>query len=161
MPALPPSTPHTLGAHQRALPRLQNETTPPPETTPLSHERKPTEQQAELVLKLLLANLDHGDVRTIALKLLPEYTKFCSTPIDCEELRTAMRRLYIARYSELQLAFQRMDKLGLLMRRMQYMTEKGAIDAGHSRSGLHRRRPGHQHPKLHRIWPHDNVAQSE
>jgi len=93
---------------------------------------KPTEQQAEQILKLLLANLDHGDVRSIALKLLPEYTKFCLTTLDCEELHSALRRLYLMRYSELQLALHRMDKLGLLLRRVQYLVEQGTLDAAGS-----------------------------
>ena len=107
---------------------------------------KPTEQQAEQILKLLLANLDHGDVRSIALKLLPEYTKFCATTMDCEELHSALRRLYLTRYSELQLALHRMDKLGLLLRRVQYLIEQGTLDAGvtspphHHHGGHHRRR---------------------
>ena len=82
------------------------------------HEPQVSEMQFSGALKLLLAHLDHGDVKTVAMKLLPEYKKLCATTIDCEELHSALRRLYLTRYSELQLALHRMDKLGLLLRRV-------------------------------------------
>jgi hypothetical protein len=104
---------------------------------------KPTEQQAESILKLLLANLDRGDVRSIAQQLLSEYTKHCLTALDCEELHSALRRLFLSRYSELQLALHRMDKLGLLLRRIQYLADQGALDTG-------LQRPHHQHDGRHR-----------
>ena len=135
-----PSTPQSWASHKRALMQLQSDlavgdgnstaTLKPTETTTPPLSTKPTEQQAESLLKLMLASLDHGDVRTIAMKLLPEYTKSCSTGIDCDELQSAMRRLYLSRYSELQLALHRMDKLGLLLRRIQYLAEQGALDSG-------------------------------
>jgi hypothetical protein len=144
--ALPPaSAPWT--AHRRVLLASDN-TTEPAATAP--SEGKPTEQLAASVLKLLLSNLDHGDVRTIALKLLPEYTKLCPTSFDCEELHAALRRLYIARHAELQLALHRKKKLSLLLRRIQYMVEQSApLRPDHSR----RRRPGGGagRPKLQRI----------
>ena len=111
---------------------------------------KPTEQQAESILKLLLANLDKGDVRTIAQILLPEYTQYCINALDCEELHSALRRLYLARYSELQLALHRMDKLGLLLRRIQYLIEQSALDTGlHHRH--HNRRRRDYPPALKRV----------
>ena len=113
---------------------------------------KPTEQQAEQILKLMLVSLDRGDVKSIAMKLMPEYTKFCLTTLDCEELHSALRRLYLARYSELQLSLHRMDKLGLLLRRVQYLVEQSALDAAsikvpHANHKHHRR---HNHPTLKR-----------
>ena len=97
-----PSTPQSWASHKRALMQLQSDlavgdgnstaTLKPTETTTPPLSTKPTEQQAESLLKLMLASLDHGDVRTIAMKLLPEYTKSCSTGIDCDELQSAMRR---------------------------------------------------------------------
>jgi hypothetical protein len=114
---------------------------------------QPTEQQAESILKLLFANLDRGDVRTIAMKMMPEYTKLCLTSFECEELRSALRRLYRTRYSELQLSLHRMDKLGLLLRRIEYLAEQDALDAQQIRPhGDHhrKRRPGDFHPKLQR-----------
>jgi hypothetical protein len=113
-------------------------------SNPLS--TKPTEQQADLILKLMLANLDHCDVRSIAQKLLPEYAKSCATSLDCDDLHSAMRRLYLKRYSELQLALHRMDKLGLLLRRVQYLAEQNTLNAGATRlpvphDGHHRQLP--------------------
>jgi hypothetical protein len=118
--------------------------------TPLPSSKQ-TEQQAESILKLLLANLDKGDVRTIAQILLPEYTKYCINTLDCEELHSALRRLYLARYSELQLALHRMDKLGLLLRRIQYLTEQSALDTGLIPHRSHHRRSRDYPPALKRV----------
>ena len=111
---------------------------------------KPTEQQTEQILKLLLANLDHGDVKTVAMKLLPEYKKVCATTIDCEQLHSALRRLYLTRYSELQLSLHRMDKLGLLLRRVQYLIEQSQLDAGIDAPPYHHRRRTYL-PSLKRV----------
>jgi hypothetical protein len=137
-------------------PFTHNDETSPPNTRPSTPSpdnlipSKPTEQQAETILKLLLANLDHGDVRTVAMKLLPEYKKLCTTNIDCEELHSALRRLYLTRYSELQLSLHRMDKLGLLLRRVQYLIEQSQLDAGIDAPPYRHRRRTYK-PSLKRV----------
>ena len=108
------------------------------------------EHRADSILKLLLANLDTSDVKTIALKFLPDYTKYCLTAFDCEELGAALRRLYLTRYRDLEQSIQRMDKLGYILHRIQFMVE-------------HPGEPGHKHPHQHHRrrpgdWRHHPVG---
>ena len=105
------------------------------------------ESRTESILKLLLANLDHSDVKTMAMKLLPEYARYCSDALDCDELNASVRRLYYARYTELEQSLQRMDKLGYLLRRIQTMLKHTpANDLPPHHHHHNRRRPSDWHP---------------
>ena len=131
-----PSIPWAV--HRREMLQLQgvNDTITPAETPQL---------QADSLIKLMFANLDHGDVRSVAQLLLPQYTQLCL--VDCEELHSAIRHLYITRYSELQLELHRMDKLGLLLRQIQYLVAQGSLAEPH-----HRRRDAPALKRVDDLW---------
>lgn len=112
------------------------------------------ENRAESVLQLLLENADQDDVKTTALQLLPEYIKLCPTPIDCEKFGAAVRRQYLTKYSNLEQKMRRMDKVGLLLRRIRHLlgqkyshgnTPETDGNAKHH-SHHERRRPGWTRP---------------
>lgn len=124
---------------------------PPPTPLPTT-----LENSAESLLKLLLESVDRSDVKTIAQRLLPEYAKQCPTAFDCEEFGAIVRHMYLRKFSELEQTMQRMDTVGLLLRRIQHMAGlRSNLSESSSEQHLHqqhrhqRRRPGWQHHDHH------------
>jgi hypothetical protein len=150
-----PTAPQSWAAHKRALFQLQsdiaNSTPPPPNSTstlrppPLA----PPDDAVAKLLQLLITGIRHHppseEIDTIALKLLPEYLNFFeATTAPPAQLKASIRHLYLTHYSELELELVHMEKLGILLRRLQWMTESDPPHHSHHHDNHHhhRRRPG-------------------
>ena len=157
-----PSTPQSWASHKRALLQLQNDIATTSlssssdeggnATSPLLDAESTLEQKAEQLLELLVTSIKRhsgDDVDDIALKLFPNYITYFqdTTTTIMTQLKALMRRLYLTHYGDLELELMQMDKLGLLMRRLQRMTD---VDEGSEKKPSHhhhqhhhdRRRPG-------------------
>jgi hypothetical protein len=149
-----PTAPQSWAAHKRALFQLQNDianssTPPPPNSTstlrppPLA----PADDAVAKLLQLLITGIRHHppseEIDTIALSLLPDYLNFFeATTTPPAQLKASIRHLYLTHYSELELELVHMEKLGILLRRLQLMTESEPHPPHHSHHHHHRRRPG-------------------